>query len=250
MSFDRGRHRWVTERSRRVSWVQAQARAKGIPTRCRSARTRGQPGWRRPCSYRSSGSRRPGGWHRDQGPTARRAGLNQPRSWRQPAGSDAVVKLAANAISRRHRGDGETVDDEGDCQDRAILDREAHRACRDGPDQVRCRRALGCRGRSSADPPWVIARAVAAEVDAVIGAYRRGAPIPPAPETIAAVLAVGEWWAEITRIEARASRTRAAGEGEGGPAVTGLAVARSDSPRLDRQARSNRPDQSARDRSA
>lgn len=70
--------------------------------------------------------------------------------------------------------------------------------------------------QGGADPPWVIARAVATEVDAVIGAYRRGAPIPPAPETIAAVRAAGEWWAEITRIEAehrereRQARARAA----------------------------------------
>jgi hypothetical protein len=56
--------------------------------------------------------------------------------------------------------------------------------------------------QGGAAPPWVIAQSVAAEVDAVIGAYRRGAPIPPAPETDAAVLAAGEWWAEITRIEA------------------------------------------------
>ena len=56
--------------------------------------------------------------------------------------------------------------------------------------------------QGGADPPWVSARAVATEVDAVIGAYRRGAPIPPAPETEAAVLAAGEWWAEITRNEA------------------------------------------------
>lgn len=46
-------------------------------------------------------------------------------------------------------------------------------------------------------PPWTLARSVAAETDAVIGAYLRGERLPPAAEVETAVAAAGEWQAQM-----------------------------------------------------
>lgn len=51
--------------------------------------------------------------------------------------------------------------------------------------------------QGGANPPWVLSRSVAAETDAVIGAYLRGERLPKATEVEAAVDAAGSWQAEV-----------------------------------------------------